>query len=122
MGDQEYPIAESNSTISSTGSKLVYENATKKYSYIGVQAVENCPYSIIVNQVYEKLTVLENGQLMDLSLNVGQTAFFVVRHISNTSFKILSLERYGSIKIFANQTTLDFLTLEGLKNSDESYD
>lgn len=53
---------------------------------------------------------------MDLSLKDGEIKFFIVRHISNTSFKIQSLEKYGSIKIYANQTGLDLFILEALKS------
>ena len=48
--------------------------------------------------------MLEKGRKYDLELKKGERKFFLVKHMSKSSFKVLSLETYGSINIYANST------------------
>jgi hypothetical protein len=45
----------------------------------------------------------------------GEEKWFYHRHISNTSFKLMSLKKYGEIYIFANQSDLTKGVLENLQ-------
>ena len=51
------------------------------------------------------------GNGSDLKLKDGEKAYFLFRHISLDSFKILSLERFGNLIFYANQTKLGPETL-----------
>lgn len=57
------------------------------------------------------------GELSDLKLKEGEKAYFLFRHISLDSFKILSLERFGNLIFYANQTKLSPETLLAIRSN-----
>ena len=57
-----------------------------------------------MSQSEVKITRMNAGQLYDINLNAEERKYFLARHISDQSFKILSIERHGTIIIYANRT------------------
>ena len=110
LSKRQFP-SPSNQIKTETGD-LVLEKASKDIYYIGVQALDDCLFSISVSASGAKITKMQYGQFYDLKLEEGEKKIFLSRHISNKSFKILSLEKHGDIKISANQTELSRNTLQ----------
>ena len=67
ISDREYPN-QFNSLASVTGSKLIFSSPSKSFYYIGVEAVEDCPYSITLSQTVKDIVMLEKGKKYDLEL------------------------------------------------------
>jgi hypothetical protein len=81
-----------------------------------VEAIEDCPYSVSVSEESVNITKIEHGQFYDIKMDEGEEKWFYHRHVSNSSFKIMSLKEYGEIHIFANQSDLNKTVLKSLKN------
>lgn len=65
--------------------------------YIGVEALDDCMYSISISESNAKITKMEYGQFYDVKLNEEEIKYFIVKHISKKPFKILTLEKHGSL-------------------------
>lgn len=57
-----------------------------------MEAVDDCPYTVSVSEGEAKITKIEHGEFYDIKLSEGEEKWFYTRHISNNSFKIVSLK------------------------------
>lgn len=82
--------------------ELVVEAEKGSYS-ITVEAVgQDCPYLVSASSSTFKLYELKPGVYKDLKLSKkGDIAYFFYHHISNSFFKVMSLENYGEVMIYA---------------------
>jgi hypothetical protein len=59
-----------------------------------------------VDEGASKLTKIEHGQYYDIKMTEGEEKWFYLRHLSASSFKILSLLKHGLVDIQVNSTDL----------------
>jgi hypothetical protein len=91
------------------GTELIFRmpEERRKYYYISVEGLEDCPYSISVSQTEANLTRLGTNEPFDLHIKKGEKKYFLVRHKAEESFKILTAFKFGSVAIVANQTQVN---------------
>jgi hypothetical protein len=114
MSKRPFPTG-SNYYIKQNEGIIIYEKQGKGTIYFAVEAIEDCPYSVSVSEESINITKIEHGQFYDIKMKEGEEKWFYHRHISNTSFKVMSLKKYGEIYIFANQSDLTKEVLENLQ-------
>lgn len=91
MSKNPFPTS-SNYFIKENDGIIVYEKSQKSTYYFAVEAVEDCPYTVSVSEGEAKITKIEHGEFYDIKLSEGEEKWFYTRHISNNSFKIVSLK------------------------------
>lgn len=106
----------SNNLVKQNSGLIIYERVSKGTYYFGVEATDDCPYSVTVSEGQTNITKIEHGQFYDINLKEGQEKWFYLRNLANNTFKITSLQEYGTISIFANQSDITKETIESLKN------
>jgi hypothetical protein len=113
LSNREYPSDE-NFLAREKGSKLVYSDCGVGMYYITVVAIEECAYSISVSNTKYSITKATRGVPIGLNLDEGEVKYVLFRHLSKSGFKLVTLEKFGSVDIYAN--VMDTEHLDGLKN------
>ena len=87
----------------------------EKGSYsITIEATEDCDYTISVSETTVKISEIKPGVYKDLKLDKDEVAYLYYHHIAQSSFKVLSLEDFGEVRI--SITNIDRSSIEGLEN------
>lgn len=87
----------------SSGNDLYYNSDKGTYS-ITVEGNENCHFTISASSSDYRIYELTAGVFKDVELEKDEYAYFFYHHISNTSFKIMSMEVYGEVFISMNES------------------
>lgn len=84
--------------------------------YLGVEAIENCAYSLVIYDSVHNITYLEKGRLGFLNLQEGKSKVYFIRADDSQYLKFISLQLYGNVDIYLNRTTLEWI------NNKKGYD
>ena len=85
--------------------------------YLTVVAIEDCPYSISISNTKYSVTKATRGVPVGINLEENEVKFVLFRHLSQAGFKLVTLEKFGSVDIYAN--VLDPNHLDTLKNQED---
>lgn len=101
---EEKRASGSNYLQKSTGNDLYYNSEKGIYS-ITVEGISNCHYTISVSSSDYRIYELTAGVYKDVELEKEEYAYFFYHHISNSSFKVMSMEVYGEVLISMNESS-----------------
>lgn len=121
ISDKQYP-SPSNVLKSEVSGELVLDDIKNDFYYIGVEALDDCMYSISVSESSAHITKMQYGQFYDVRLNEDETKMFLVKHVSQKPFKILTLEKHGSLSIFANEITVTKDLIKKAEKNEVNYE
>ena len=78
----------------SSGNSLVHVVNSGMYS-IALHANSNCHYTISATSSGYRIYELTPGVFKDVTLDADEYGFFFYQHMSNTSFKMMSMSNFG---------------------------
>ena len=101
---EEKRASGSNYLQRSTGNDLFYNSDQGMYS-ITVEGTNNCDFTISASSSGYRIYELTAGVFKDVELEKDEYAYFFYHHVSNSSFKVMSLELYGEVMISMNESS-----------------
>jgi hypothetical protein len=78
----------------STGNDLFYNSEKGMYS-ITIEGHSNCHFTISASSSDYRIYELTSGVYKDIEVEKDEFAYFFYHHVSNSGFKVMSLEMYG---------------------------
>ena len=103
----ENPGPSSHIAKSSGANELIFRHAAgeKKY-YLSVEATKVCDYSISVLSVDSSIHSLKRGKQNMIRFPAGVVKYFFMEHYTSEPFKIVTLTKYGEIRMYLNQSSI----------------
>lgn len=91
------------------GQVILDVSASINTYYITVRARKTCAYTVTaaLTQGKNHVVKLERGVLGYCNLMENETKFYTFKHLSDQSFKVISLHKYGHVEFYINRTTPD---------------
>ena len=86
--------------------ELIYQHNGPAIKYfLGVEATKSCDYAVSVLQLDSSIHRLERGRQNMLKLLKGEVRYFTFEQYSDQPFKIISISKFGDIKLYLNQSS-----------------
>lgn len=104
----ESPGPSSHIAKSNGANELIFRHAAgeRKY-YLSVEATKVCDYSISVLSVDSSIHNLKRGKQNMIRFPEGVVKYFFMDHYTNEPFKIITLTKYGEIRMYLNQSSIN---------------
>ena len=117
-GEGEGRASESDHEYKSSGGSVLVLKSAKEHLDVTIEATENCYYSIDYTSAVDKqYSMIDRGLYTDVKLTKGEDKRIIYHHISNDSFRVLTLHQSGEviIKVRPYATVKDFISDHSIK-------